>query len=226
MEAQTDPLKEYRDKYRDRAVTDGYQSLVEIPSSLGSLVDRRRFAALIVLLAERASIRRLLRHLPETKFILDVPCGGGKLLTTFSKRRRLIGIDSSAAMLIHFKRNGGKETIRADIAALPLKGSTCGLVVCNRILHRLPAIARTAVLKELHRVSAGWAIVYYAVGEAGGSRLAILEEALGLVIRRGIVCCTKSTAKAEIQRARWSIVAEKRVLPGLSGGYVFLLKKV
>src|SRR2546428_12352784 len=135
MEAQAGPRKEFRDKDPDRAVTDGYQSLVEIPSSLGSLVDRRRFAALIVLLAERASIRRLVRHLPETKFILDVPCGGGKLLTTFSNRLRLIGIDSSAAMVSHFNSNGGQEKSRTGIDALPFKGDTCGLVAGHTVFH-------------------------------------------------------------------------------------------
>ena len=226
MDAQTDTLKEYRDKYQNRVVTDDYESLIQSPNSLRSLVDRRRVAALIIRLAELASIRRLLRRVPDSPLTLDVPCGGGKLLAVFSNRRRLIGVDASTAMLIHFKRNGGKEAIQADISALPLKGTTFGLVVCNRVLHRLPAITRIAVLKELQRVSAGWAIVYYAVGEPWGSRLARLEEALGLMIRRGIVFCSKSAARAEIQHTRWSIVTEKRVLLGLSGGYVFLLKKV
>jgi len=225
MRAVPDALKAYASQYENREEVDRYQSRITFPQSLAEATDHRRLTALVLQALERTTIRRLLRSVPDTQFTADLPCGGGKLLPVLFRRRSLIGIDFSAHMLTHFKRNGGKEMIRANIASLPIKAGAIGLVVCNRFLHRLATEDRIAVLTELRRVSAGWALVYYAVSDAFRSTTRRIEAFLGLTVPAGIHFSTKHAARAEIRQANWTIVAERSVLTGLSGGHVFLLKK-
>ena len=225
MRPRSEAVKTYASHYEDQGATDGYQSGITPSRSLAEVTEPGRIAGLVLMAAERESIRRLLESVPDTPITVDLPCGGGKLLPLLSRRRGLVGIDASAAMLTHFKRNGGRETIRANIIALPLKENTIGLIVCNRLLHRLPAKDRIEILTELRRVSAGWAIVYYALTDAFRSAVRRVEIFLGLIVPTGILFSSRQAAMAEIRQANWTIVAEKHVLTGLSGGHVFLLKK-
>jgi demethylmenaquinone methyltransferase / 2-methoxy-6-polyprenyl-1,4-benzoquinol methylase len=95
--------------------------------------------------------------------VVDVGCGTGDLAALAAAAgARVIGVDVAPTMLAH-ARGRGAALLRADAAALPLRGATAHAVTCGFALRNVVAIP--PVLAEAARVL------------RPGGRLALLEVA-------------------------------------------------
>ena len=80
--------------------------------------------------------------------LVDVGCGGG-LLARHLRGYRHVGVDLSARSLRHAARHGVLP-VRADAAALPLRGGVADVVVAGEVFEHVPDLA--AVIAEIVRV--------------------------------------------------------------------------
>lgn len=100
----------------------------------------------------------LARHLKtgDGAWILDAPCGTGRLRPGLARRGRYVGLDVSSAMLAAARAEAGEPGtwLAGDLLRLPFRDASFDAVVCCRLLHHLrePA-ALEAVLAECVRVS-------------------------------------------------------------------------
>lgn len=130
--------------------------------------------------------RRLVRRAlaGSTGPVLEVPCGGGKLLAACaSGGRRVVGADISRGLLA---RAAGFPRVRCDVERLPFKDGAFGAVVCVRLMHRLVPARQEAVLRELARVCRGAVVAQFKCSgalkhawgrpRAGRSTVAALES--------------------------------------------------
>jgi ubiquinone/menaquinone biosynthesis C-methylase UbiE len=117
---------------------------------------------------ERDMLDRALASTPPDARILDVACGTGRLSEHFATRARsYTGLDASAAMIEQAKRAHptAGHWVRGDAFRLPFPTHTFDAVVSTRFLRHLDAKGRTAVFKELARVSRNLVIVELLLGE-------------------------------------------------------------
>ena len=117
---------------------------------------------------ERSMLDRALASAPPDARILDVACGTGRLSEYFATRAKTYtGLDASAAMIEQAKRDhvSAGTWVRGDAFRLPFPSNTFDAVVSTRFLRHLDAKGRTAVFKELARVSRGLVIVELLIGE-------------------------------------------------------------
>lgn len=111
-------------------------------------------------------IRRLLASQTQARFILNLPCGGGRLSTPIASRTEcLIEADSSLAQLLinKNKSNADQRTIWMTASGLniPLQDNSVDGVVCVRLSHHLNSEQRDSLLKELLRVARAFVIFSY-----------------------------------------------------------------
>ena len=88
-------------------------------------------------------------------FVLDVGCGTGTHLDLYQKIGcKVFGIDLSPAMLDVARQKLGDraELHLGDASQMPYSDGTFDLVVTFLTLHEMPALLRSAVMKELKRV--------------------------------------------------------------------------
>lgn len=119
---------------------------------------------------ERRALLQLLAGLPEVRTVLDVPTGAGRLLPTLAEEgRRVVGIDVAHEILAYaadrhrvIRQGAVLGLCQADAMALPLAEASVDAIVCNRLLHHLPAAAeRARVLAELRRVCRQYVILSF-----------------------------------------------------------------
>src|SRR2546422_2922673 len=214
---------QYRLRYEDADVAQQYDdSSLKGPGRPRSL---RYIIGRVVTLAEQMAIAKLLRTLPTGGTILDVPCGSGKEAPVLTERSRVIGADSSMAMLRLYARSGAPESLRADISSLPFKSRSFDVIVCNRLLHRLPPSSRTDVLTELHRVSRHWAVTYHGIDGLGQQIVMALERASGMGDRGVNYLSSRSAIQNEVERIGWKVLRGRAVMTCLSTGYLCVLEK-
>lgn len=107
----------------------------------------------------------LTRHLaPGPAWLLDAPCGAGRLLATLEARGQVVGVDVSATMLASARSGARADTrlVRGDVTALPFAAQSFDAVVCCRLLHHLERDEDLArVVAELVRVSRGLVLATY-----------------------------------------------------------------
>jgi SAM-dependent methyltransferase len=108
--------------------------------------DPRRVAALLA------------RHLGagEAAWILDAPCGTGRLRAALAPHGRALGLDASPAMLAEARARAGSGAplVAGDVLRLPFRDASFEAVVCCRLLHHLEHDADfERALGELVRVS-------------------------------------------------------------------------
>jgi len=115
--------------------------------------------------AERQAVADLLGRLGVRGPVLDVPCGTGRFLPTFTAAGcEVVEADVSEEMLA-LSRQAAREAgaacghVACDARRLPMPAGRFDLVFSMRLLHRVRERAeRVAVLRELARVSRRWVL--------------------------------------------------------------------
>lgn len=109
-------------------------------------------------------LRTLARLLPSlrTGLRLDLACGAGRFGAALGAGGRVVGGDSSAAMLGEARGTGAYAAlVAADARRLPFRDGVFAGAICIRLLQHLPSDDRRRVLAELRRVTAGSVIVSF-----------------------------------------------------------------
>lgn len=146
-----------REAYRDAALARDYERARS--ANLG----QRARASL-----ERSLVRRALASLPRDSRILDVACGTGRLAPLLAGHgASLVGVDSSREMLAEAARHGlaTARWVQGDATRLPFRDASFDVVTSCRFLRHLDAAGRTAVFRELARVSRRLVVVELLLGE-------------------------------------------------------------
>ncbi len=130
--------------------------------------DRKRFSSLsgrVFQWAESRALERVLRMLPRGTWILDAPCGTGRLMPLFLEHGfRVIGADISAEMIAVARRrmarwNGRVQFSRMDFLQIPLSDGCVAATFSIRFLPHLPPTERLQMLCEFCRVSRRWVVI-------------------------------------------------------------------
>ncbi len=115
--------------------------------------------------ALRKALARALQCTPEVRTVLDLPCGAGRFTEFFCERSlAYFGTDVAHEMMEvlrrdHPARNLQSKLIQSDGEFLPFKDNAFDCVVSIRLFQLIPKEAKTAILKEMWRVSRKWLIV-------------------------------------------------------------------
>jgi ubiquinone/menaquinone biosynthesis C-methylase UbiE len=140
---------------------------------LAASYDKRRFNGVVGRLKnwrDQRLVWRAVRHAGNISWVLDVPCGTGRLLRSLARHiPHLVGADISRDMMDlsrqhpSFKRQavGYPEYVQCDAKSLPFHNDTFDLVVSGRFLHHLyhlPQAERIQVMREFARVSRRWVL--------------------------------------------------------------------
>lgn len=165
------PYQTRKHSYRDERVAGEYDAR-RFDGSLGRRKHRR----------DCALVLGLLEGLPPGSFVLDLPCGTGRLLSALARAGyRPLGGDYAAEMMVAGAARARAECIQADAERLPLRDRSIDAAVCFRFLFHVdqPA-ARRRILSELARVCRGPMILQERDRASLKSRLRALRERLGL----------------------------------------------
>lgn len=133
-----------------------------------------------VAILERRTIAGLLKRLPQPACsVLDVPAGTGKLRPMLERRSTTyVGVDIAFEMLSF--GGAASRAVQADGVALPFRDSQFDVVVCLRLLHRVPLAIRASLVAEFCRVARTAVIASYAAPPRSGQ----LYELMGAAFRR------------------------------------------
>jgi len=149
-------LDQYRSRLQDAERAAKYSDRFERGSR--KRVDRR----------EQRAVEKIFAGLPAVRVILDVPCGAGRFAATLGANgRRIIGIDVAAEVLVHARARAEAAGVQAefrqgDASRLSLEAESVDCAFSNRLLHHiLDRAERQKILRELHRVSRGLAVVSF-----------------------------------------------------------------
>ncbi|NUM33069.1 MAG: methyltransferase domain-containing protein [Candidatus Brocadiae bacterium] len=118
-------------------------------------------------LSEGKIIEKLLEAQGKTKFLLDVPCGGGRLSYFLEKNTQyLIEADIAYGQLLYGQKNFQsaipKIYLRTSALRLPLKDNSIDAAVCIRLSHHLHSEQeRILLIRELLRVSSRFVILSF-----------------------------------------------------------------
>jgi 2-polyprenyl-3-methyl-5-hydroxy-6-metoxy-1,4-benzoquinol methylase len=189
----------------------------------------RNLPSRVVARRECLVVRDMLERVPH-RSALDIPAGTGKLAGVFaSLGTRVLASDISSSMLkraeAEFSRAGHPDVTFqvADVADLgELAPAAFDVVVCLRLMHRVPAELRARMLKELACVAPS-AIISYGI-ENGFHKLRRKTRAAIFGGQKDTLCfCTLGEALAELQ-PHFDVVARTWIAPALSQELIFLLR--
>lgn len=210
-----------RRHYQDAAVAAAYHA--QFTSGLSP----RTLSHFLVARAEQRAVRRLLAPITHgLTLAADIPCGTGKLVPVLGKLAT-VGGDVSRHMM-SIARAGAREAsapwqfAQLDVTALPFRSRVFDLVICLRLLHRVPQDIKVAALTELARVSRRFIMVSYGVTNAWHS----FRQALRSVVRGGNSVphpITRESAADLFGAIGWRVEARVSPLPVLSAEEVTLL---
>ena len=191
----------------------------------------RKFKHVLVAKAEQRAVRRLLEGFGNTiSTVADIPCGTGKLLPVLHALPiTFVGGDVSASML-RIARAGARAMggsgrfVRLDITHLPFAAGQVDVVVCLRLLHRVPHEVKTAALREMLRVSRRYAVVSYGVDTLWH---ALRQRARGLVGGGSTIPYPLARAGLDdfFGTLGWEVLKRVSPLPVLSAEEIALLVK-
>ncbi len=140
---------------------------------LAASYDRHRFSGALGHLKnwrDQRLVRRAVRHAGNIQWVLDVPCGTGRLLRSLACHiPHSIGADVSRDMMDFSRQHprfksrtvGHLEYVQCDAKSLPFHNDTFDLVVSGRFLHHLYHLSqaeRIQVMREFARVSRRWVL--------------------------------------------------------------------
>ncbi len=92
-------------------------------------------------------------QLPETGKIIDVSCGGGRLLKTIENSNatlELVGVDITPGFLATHPELSHITFVTAEASALPYPDAYFDVAICSMSMHHYKNLA--AVLSEMNRV--------------------------------------------------------------------------
>ncbi len=111
---------------------------------------------------EARALQRALTHVNGSS-VLDCPCGTGRIDSLLrSKFRKVVGLDSSEAMLkVYREGHPERAAQQGDAFALPFADGEFDWVVSHRLLHHFSNDEdRVRLLKSLARVATSGVVVY------------------------------------------------------------------
>lgn len=144
--------------YQDPLVAERYDQKRFMTAS-GRRRNRRKMTAI------QRAIREASRLRTPVSFVLDLPCGTGRIFPALSAWGiRFAGGDASLSMMLQAKRKlSGKNEclglIQCDGEFLPFKDESFDAVLCIRFITRLPRDTQVDFLREMVRVSRRWLII-------------------------------------------------------------------
>lgn len=215
--------RDTRGFYQDAATAQRYRDMY-MPAG-----GWRNWPSRLVARCERRAIAQALTQVPH-RTALDLPAGTGKLAGVFAALgARVVAADVSASML---------GLARAQYAAAGCRGVECRIadagnladfadhafdvVVCLRLLHRVPPGLRARMLREFARV-APHAIVSLGI-ETRFHRTRRALRAATFGGRHAPLCfCSPAEARAELAPA-FDILADAWIAPALSQERVYVLR--
>lgn len=213
-------LNAYKDQDTARSYFESYEQATGL----------KAYRFKVVAEGERAAVRELLAMVPAES-ILDIPCGTGKLAPVFAaKQYRIVASDISPQMM-EFARaayaRAGCSKVEfevADASALPeaFKGAF-DLVVCLRLMHRVPPQVGETILKEFAGC-ARYTIVSFGINSMFHR---VRRRMRNLLVGGGVSdLCTEPLSRIRESVSRqFRILAEKRVHPIFSEEVLFLLER-
>lgn len=209
--------------YQDDRIARAYHDLY------ASRTDWRSVPARVVARGELRTIEDVVRRVPHRR-VLDLPVGTGKLAGLFAALGSdVVASDISANMLklaeAEYARIGYQRVSFSINDAIDLSAFGRGqfdLVVCLRLLHRVPSALRKAMLAQFALV-APCAIVSYGIDSAFHKARRYLRAAAFGGHPRARCSCSEAQAWAEIESA-FDVIDSAWVAPWLSQERVFLLR--
>jgi 2-polyprenyl-3-methyl-5-hydroxy-6-metoxy-1,4-benzoquinol methylase len=130
--------------------------------------DRERFSSLagrVFNALERASLRRVLKTIPKSAHIVDIPCGTGRMAEELLELGyRVTGADISPAMLEVAKRKLSRfgeqfGTMVCDARELSKSGKNFDVALAARVLMHFPLNGQIEFLKGISDAVAGPIII-------------------------------------------------------------------
>jgi ubiquinone/menaquinone biosynthesis C-methylase UbiE len=179
--------------------------------------------------ALRRVLSRVLSEIPDPR-TLDVPCGTGRItLLLLEAGLNVTGGDISEAMLEVAREKcasvGTRATFRRlDLDSLDLPDQSFQLVTCIRLFHHLQTLERTAVLKELSRVSSRFVLINVSFSSPYYGLRRRIKRRLGQGVSR--TSSTWAEILAEASAAGLRARCTRMVLPGVSEDMIVLLEKL
>jgi SAM-dependent methyltransferase len=210
-----------RRHYQDTAVAAAYHA------QFASGFSPRTLSHLLVARAEQAAVRRLLDPIRQRlALVADIPCGTGKLVPVLAPIPTIGGDVSRQMMTI--ARAGARDTsapwqfAQLDVTALPFQSKTFDLVICLRLLHRVPQDIKVTALGELTRVSRRFVMVSYGVTNAWHA----LRQRLRRLVRGGNSVpypMSRESAADLFRKSGWRVASRVSPLPVVSAEEIALL---
>lgn len=97
--------------------------------------------------------------IPESGRVLEIGCGGGRMLLPCSKKigtggdgAELVGMDPSRNALLALAGECPGVLVQGDVASLPFGDGSFSLVICRHVLEHLRMPERTEAAAEMLRV--------------------------------------------------------------------------
>jgi SAM-dependent methyltransferase len=212
-----------REFYQNDDTARRYHAMFMSPKGWRNLPSR------VVARRERQAIENLLARVPH-RTALDLPAGTGKLAAIFAALgTRVVASDISASMLKlaeeEYARAGCEgATFRVEDATdlTNFHDDSFDVVVCLRLMHRVPSVLRKRMLGELARV-APYTIVSFGI-ENGFHRARRGVRAAVFGGSRDALCfCSVAQACAELS-PEFEVLSRVWIAPALSQEMVFLLR--
>ncbi|WHZ20051.1 MAG: hypothetical protein OJF55_002200 [Rhodanobacteraceae bacterium] len=215
--------RDTRKFYQDDATAQRYHALFVSPNGWRNLPSR------VVARRERRAIEGLLAQVPH-RTALDMPAGTGKLAGVFAGLgTRVVASDISASMLklaeAEYARIGYDRVAFRVEDAMDLgdfRNEEFDVVVCLRLMHRVPPSLRKTMLGELARV-ASHAIVSFGIENGFHAMRRRVRASVFGGSKNSLCFCSMAQAQAELE-PMFEIVRHVWIAPALSQEVVFLLK--
>lgn len=215
--------RDTRNFYQNDATAQRYHAMFVSPNGWRNLPSR------VVARRERDAIEHLLKQIPH-RSALDIPAGTGKLAGTFAAlETRVVASDISASMLkvaeaeysrIAYDRVSFRVEDATDLGSFG--NGEFDVVVCLRLMHRVPASLRKVMLRELARV-APHAIVSFGIENGFHRTRRAVRAAVFGGLKDSLCFCSMAEARKEMA-PMFEIVERVWIAPALSQEVVFLLK--
>jgi SAM-dependent methyltransferase len=215
--------RDTRGFYQDEATAERYHDMYAAPRGWRNLPSR------VVANRERRVVRSALTRIPH-RSALDIPVGTGKLAGVFaSLGTRVVASDVSPSMLKRAQAEfskAGHEHVTFQVADAAELGNfedrAFDVVVCLRLMHRVPSALRVRMLREFARI-APRTIVSFGIENGFHSMRRSLRAAIFGGQKDALCFCSMAQARAELEPL-FDVVAGDWIAPALSQEMIFLLR--